>query len=245
MSEQREVLSVTPELDCTNYLEVGGRAVWAVSSAKPGNGAEQLRDGDTGSFWQSDGTHPHTISVQFLHKTDVCRVCLYVDYAVDESYTPKRVAVRSGSCAHDLVDVAALDLADPVGWVGIDVQQIEYDPSSSLKSLVPLRTHLLQIKVTHFASLRFTSLPLLHLVFLTSPADREHAPERTRHAREAGEAAGAAVGRRRRGGARPLHCRHDPVRRVAIGPAIYDCRAAVNKRSVRFAQLAVWLPPPQ
>ncbi len=32
--------------------EIGDEAVWTLSSAKPGNGIEQLRDGNTETFWQ-------------------------------------------------------------------------------------------------------------------------------------------------------------------------------------------------
>ena len=36
--------------------ELGKYAVWSLSSAKPGNGIEQLRDDPTETYWQSDGT---------------------------------------------------------------------------------------------------------------------------------------------------------------------------------------------
>jgi len=32
--------------------EIGDEAVWTLSSAKPGNGVDQLRDGTVESFWQ-------------------------------------------------------------------------------------------------------------------------------------------------------------------------------------------------
>jgi len=32
--------------------EIGDLAVWTLSSAKPGNGVEQLRDDLTSTFWQ-------------------------------------------------------------------------------------------------------------------------------------------------------------------------------------------------
>lgn len=35
--------------------EIGELAIWQLSSAKQGNGVEQLRDGQVTSFWQSDG----------------------------------------------------------------------------------------------------------------------------------------------------------------------------------------------
>jgi anaphase-promoting complex subunit 10 len=32
--------------------EIGDEAVWSLSTAKPGNGVQQLRDGNLDSFWQ-------------------------------------------------------------------------------------------------------------------------------------------------------------------------------------------------
>jgi len=32
--------------------EIGDLAVWTLSSAKPGNGVEQLRDDSVSTFWQ-------------------------------------------------------------------------------------------------------------------------------------------------------------------------------------------------
>lgn len=32
--------------------EVGEQAVWSLSTAKPGNGVEQLRDDNTDTYWQ-------------------------------------------------------------------------------------------------------------------------------------------------------------------------------------------------
>ena len=51
-----------------DYREVGDLAVWTVTSAKQGNGVEQLRDGRTDTYWQSDGLQPHLINVQFQKK---------------------------------------------------------------------------------------------------------------------------------------------------------------------------------
>ena len=44
--------------------EIGDLAVWSLSTAKPGNGVEQLRDDNTDTYWQSDGPQPHLINVQ-------------------------------------------------------------------------------------------------------------------------------------------------------------------------------------
>lgn len=41
-----------PEMSLEGLKEIGNLASWTVSTAKPGNGVEQLRDEDTSLFWQ-------------------------------------------------------------------------------------------------------------------------------------------------------------------------------------------------
>jgi anaphase-promoting complex subunit 10 len=43
--------------------EIGDLAVWTLSSAKQGNGVDQLRDNNINTFWQSDGQQPHFINI--------------------------------------------------------------------------------------------------------------------------------------------------------------------------------------
>lgn len=95
-------------------------AVWQVSTAKPGNGVEQLLDGSADTYWQSDGPQPHTISAQFCAKLKVSEVALYLDYGADESYTPAVVSVLAGANAHDLRLIRQVRKLDaPNGWVRI------------------------------------------------------------------------------------------------------------------------------
>ena len=46
----------------------------AVTSAKPGSGVELLRDGRDDTYWQSDGTQPHLVNIQFQKKVHVSQV---------------------------------------------------------------------------------------------------------------------------------------------------------------------------
>jgi anaphase-promoting complex subunit 10 len=62
MSEEREALqnsdhkafinSFAEPKDSEEIVEIGEEAVWILSSAKAGNGIEQLRDSDNNTFWQ-------------------------------------------------------------------------------------------------------------------------------------------------------------------------------------------------
>lgn len=96
--------------------EIGGRAVWSTSSSKPGCGAEQLRDGSTDTFWQSDGHGPHLINIHFPTRVVVDAVCMFLNYNLDESYTPCSILIRAGTSSNDLFDVGTWELDEPIGW---------------------------------------------------------------------------------------------------------------------------------
>jgi anaphase-promoting complex subunit 10 len=120
--------------------ELGVDAVISISSAKPGNGVEQIRDDSLDTYWQSDGTAPHLININFMEKKTISHLCFYCDYGLDESYTVKKACIRSGSTVHDLVDISVLELNEPVGWVVVSLT----DPRDKA---LPLRTHVLQLKI--------------------------------------------------------------------------------------------------
>uniref|UniRef100_A0A1L8DX43 Anaphase-promoting complex subunit 10 n=2 Tax=Nyssomyia neivai TaxID=330878 RepID=A0A1L8DX43_9DIPT len=104
--------------------EVGSNAVWSLSSCKPGFGVEQLRDNCMDTYWQSDGTLPHLVNIQFQRKTTVNQIYIYTDYKLDESYTPSRISIRSGTHFNDLQEVEVIDLCEPTGWVVIPIKDI-------------------------------------------------------------------------------------------------------------------------
>ena len=130
-------------LDLSEFREIGKEATFTISSAKPGNGVEQLRDNNMETYWQSDGSFPHCINIQFLKRVAVAKLCIYLDYAADESYTPRKLSVSSGTCIHDLMDIATVDLTEPVGWVMISLKSDDVEITGEEY----LRTHFLQVKV--------------------------------------------------------------------------------------------------
>ncbi|KAK8673230.1 hypothetical protein V6N13_111579 [Hibiscus sabdariffa] len=71
--------------------EMGKKAAFTVSSCKTGNGISSLRDDNLDTYWQlntSDGAQPHLVNIQFQMKAKLQLVVLYVDFKLDESYTP-------------------------------------------------------------------------------------------------------------------------------------------------------------
>ncbi|XP_055384570.1 anaphase-promoting complex subunit 10 [Condylostylus longicornis] len=118
--------------------EVGGAAVWSLSSCKPGFGVERLRDNCMDTYWQSDGQLPHLVNIQFQRKTTISQIYIYTDYKLDESYTPSRISIRSGTHFNDLQEIEVVDLSEPTGWVPIPIKD------SRDKTL---RTFMIQIAV--------------------------------------------------------------------------------------------------
>lgn len=116
--------------------DLSKEAVWSVSTAKPGNGVEQLLDSSTDTYWQSDGPQPHLISAQFSAKFKLSEVLLYLSFEQDESYTPAILSIRVGSSFHDLRFVRKdKELMKPQGWVRIPLRERSWEDSSDLESL--------------------------------------------------------------------------------------------------------------
>ena len=51
--------TIQEALSVADKRELGADAVFSISSAKLGNGVEQLRDNNLETYWQSDGVAPH------------------------------------------------------------------------------------------------------------------------------------------------------------------------------------------
>ncbi|XP_035180432.1 anaphase-promoting complex subunit 10 isoform X2 [Oxyura jamaicensis] len=109
--------------------EIGSQAVWSLSSCKPGFGVDQLRDDNLETYWQSDGSQPHLVNIQFRRKTTVKTLCIYADYKSDESYTPSKISVRVGNNFHNLQEIRLLELVlDPTFPLNLDnVTQVEVE----------------------------------------------------------------------------------------------------------------------
>lgn len=76
---------------------------------------EQLRDNCMDTYWQSDGQLPHLVNIQFQRKTAISQIYIYTDYKLDESYTPSRISIRSGTHFNDLQEIEIIDMVEPTG----------------------------------------------------------------------------------------------------------------------------------
>ncbi|KAM3223987.1 hypothetical protein ACQJBY_057403 [Aegilops geniculata] len=130
-----------PELSLEGDMrEMAKTAAWSVSSSKPGNGVASLRDDSLDTYWQSDGAHPHLVNIQFQKKVQLQLVVLYVDFKLDESYTPSKISIRAGDGFHNLKEIKKVELSKPVGWVHISLSGT--DPRETF-----IHTFMLQIAV--------------------------------------------------------------------------------------------------
>lgn len=144
-----------PESSLEGLKEIGNLASWTVSTAKPGNGVEQLRDEDTNLFWQfvfrfplvfrylifmgrSDGPQPHTINIHFAKRVFVKRIRMYLDFENDESYTPTRMSIFSGTGYQDLQEVTVMNFEQPSGWIDVNLEGVheEYAPTAALPAVI-------------------------------------------------------------------------------------------------------------
>lgn len=104
----------------SDFRDLTELAVWNVSTAKPGNGVEQLLDHNADTYWQSDGPQPHTICAEFVFKVSISEVQIFLNFDKDESYTPAIVSVLAGNNLYDLHLVRKLrKLRNPIGWIRI------------------------------------------------------------------------------------------------------------------------------
>ncbi|XP_042398745.1 anaphase-promoting complex subunit 10-like isoform X1 [Zingiber officinale] len=115
-------LTGSPQLSVEDDLrEMAKNAAWSVSSYKPGNNVLSLRDDNLDTYWQSDGAQPHLVNIQFQKKVKLQLVILYVDFKLDESYTPSKISIRAGDGFHNLKEIKTVELMKPVGWVHISL----------------------------------------------------------------------------------------------------------------------------
>lgn len=134
------------EVDLLLLVDLSPLANWKLSSNKPGNGLKQLRHDSPDLFWQLDGsnghhsqqntpadptvslTHPHLVTIQFSKRVLLERISLFMNYQLDESYTPNKIRIMAGSFeGHDLLEVCTVSFDKPVGWLHVIFNGIRND----------------------------------------------------------------------------------------------------------------------
>ncbi|KAI1149618.1 anaphase-promoting complex, subunit 10-domain-containing protein [Nemania diffusa] len=101
--------------------EISNLASFTVSSYKPGCGVKELRDDDANQYWQSDGPQPHRLNIHFIKRVEIRALRLYLDYELDESYTPTKIQITAGTGPNLTIPFTTIELSTPKGWVDIPI----------------------------------------------------------------------------------------------------------------------------
>ncbi|CCG83969.1 protein of unknown function [Taphrina deformans PYCC 5710] len=130
-----------------HFSDLGPLGSWTVSSAKPGFDIAMVQDASLDTYWQSDGPQPHHINIHFPRLVTFQYLSIYLNFGLDESYTPSSIRVMSGMGYHTLLEVQTLDFNEPTGWHHVDLtQQLGDVPAGSL---FPTRLVQLQVLANH------------------------------------------------------------------------------------------------
>ncbi|KAI1139927.1 APC10-domain-containing protein [Hypoxylon sp. FL0543] len=101
--------------------EISNLASFTVSSYKPGCGVKELRDDDVNQFWQSDGPQPHRLNIHFIKRVEIRALRLYLDYELDESYTPTKIQITAGFSPNFTIPFTTMELNMPKGWIDVPI----------------------------------------------------------------------------------------------------------------------------
>lgn len=148
----------------------------------------------TNAYWQSDGMAPHRITMSFYKRQSVAELALYVDYGVDESYTPAELVVHAGNLLADCEEVVHVRLSEPSGWI-----RIPFINTAKAGMQQVLRTHVLTLTVlaNHQAG-RDTHIRCIKVL---APAERDGSTRAAAAAGVGGSASGGAASDAASGGA--------------------------------------------
>lgn len=97
------LLAQDPSL--SGLREISSLASWSVSTHKPSCGVDALRNLDPSQFWQSDGPQPHLLTIHFFKLVKIVKMRVYLDFRLDESYTPTKMQFWGGTGMYDLVSL--------------------------------------------------------------------------------------------------------------------------------------------
>lgn len=112
------------EVESLGLMDIGNLASWEISSFKQGCDLSMLRDESPHTYWQSDDAQPHSLIIRFTKSMNIERISLFLNYPLDESYTPDRIAILAGTGEHDLLEVTKVEFVEPIGWQHIVFNEV-------------------------------------------------------------------------------------------------------------------------
>ena len=112
------------DMESEGLIDISNLASCEVSSSKQGCEINKLRDDLISTYWQSDGPQPHYLLIKFTKCVNISMISFYLNYSIDESYTPEKIKILAGSGEHDLIEVLNYEFFQPIGWQNINFQNI-------------------------------------------------------------------------------------------------------------------------
>jgi anaphase-promoting complex subunit 10 len=110
--------SAQPDADDARQLaglrDISSLATWTLSSSKPGCALPQLRHPSPTHFWQSDGPQPHTLTLHFFKLVAIVKIRIYLDFELDESYTPTKMKFFGGMSEGGLVEFGSWEVQETI-----------------------------------------------------------------------------------------------------------------------------------
>ncbi|KAI1481400.1 APC10-domain-containing protein [Daldinia eschscholtzii] len=124
LDEEEEDRNEDPAFDASlvGLKEISNLASFTVSSYKPGCGVKELRDDDVNHYWQSDGPQPHRLNIHFIKRVEIRKLRLYLDYELDESYTPTKIQITAGFSPNMTIPYTMMEFNQPKGWVDVPIE---------------------------------------------------------------------------------------------------------------------------
>ncbi|KAI1825224.1 APC10-domain-containing protein [Xylaria intraflava] len=120
--EEEEEEEAPFDASAIGLKEISNLASFTVSSYKPGCGVKELRDDDINQYWQSDGPQPHRLNIHFIKRVEIRALRLYLDYELDESYTPTKIQITAGTGPNLTIPFTTIELSQPKGWVDVPIE---------------------------------------------------------------------------------------------------------------------------
>ncbi|CAD6574844.1 MAG: anaphase promoting complex subunit doc1 [Alectoria sarmentosa] len=134
-------LDPTQDPSLSGLREISSLASWSVSTHKPSCGVDALRNLNPSQFWQSDGPQPHLLTIHFFKLVKIVKIRVYLDFLLDESYTPTKMQFWGGTGMYDLVQFYEWRGDEPRGWVDVDLEGV------GVGGKVELRAFVVQVRV--------------------------------------------------------------------------------------------------
>lgn len=70
---------------------------------------------------RSDGPQPHRLNIHFIKRVEIRALRLYLDYELDESYTPTKIQITAGTGPNLTIPFTTMELNAPKGWIDVPI----------------------------------------------------------------------------------------------------------------------------